>query len=63
MIIRNHLNLICEPSIEIPSGQIQNFGTQSLLAFDLHYGYTDTIRELRYVLFYFNFKGKNLIAW
>ena len=30
-MLRNHLNLLCEPSIKIPAGQIHNFGAQFYL--------------------------------
>ena len=49
-MLRNHLNLLCEPSIEIPAGQGQNFGAQYFLLLTLGYGYIDTIRGLIYVL-------------
>ena len=48
-MLRNHLNLLCEPSIKIPAGQIQNFGAQFCLQLTLQYGYDDTIRGLIYV--------------
>ncbi len=57
-MLRNHLNLLCEPSIKIPAGQGQNFGAQFCSLLTGQNGYTDTIRGVIYVT-----KGKKLNAW
>ena len=48
-MLRTHLNLLCEPSVQISVGQGQNFGAQFHSLLTGQTGYIDTIRKLNYV--------------